>query len=134
MHHGIVQNMRFQAGPAKAKEIIASGALGRILHVRGVFGYFVPQRVENRPAWFYQKAEAGGGIVHDMMAHFFDLLGWMIGPIARVSCDMTTVFPERETPDGERFPAELEDAATVQLRFSKQRAGRRVRLLGAAQA
>ena len=123
VHHGIVQNMRFQAGPAKAKEIIASGALGRILHVRGVFGYFVPQRVENRPAWFYQKAEAGGGIVHDMMAHFFDLLGWMIGPIARVSCDMTTVFPERETPDGERFRAELEDAATVQLRFQNSALG-----------
>ena len=118
VRHGIVQNMRFQAGPAKAKEIIASGALGRILHARGVFGYFVPQRVENRPAWFYQKTEAGGGIVHDMMAHFFDLLGWMIGPIARVSCDMTNVFAERETPDGERFRSEVEDAATVQMRFA----------------
>lgn len=118
VQHGIVQNMRFQGGTSRAKEIIASGALGRILHARVVFGYFVPERVENRPAWFYQKAEAGGGIVHDMMAHFFDLLGWMIGPIARVSCDMTNVFPERETADGARFPAEVEDAATVQMRFA----------------
>ena len=49
VHHGIVQNMRFQGGTSKAKEIIAAGALGRILHARVVFGYFVPQRVENRP-------------------------------------------------------------------------------------
>ena len=118
VHHGIVQNMRFQGGTSKAREIIASGALGRILHARVVFGYFVPERVENRPAWFYQKSEAGGGIVHDMMAHFFDLLGWMIGPIARVSCDMTTVFAERETTEGERFASEVEDAATVQMRFA----------------
>ena len=118
VRHGIVQNMRFQGGTSKAREIIASGALGRILHARVVFGYFVPERVENRPAWFYQKSEAGGGIVHDMMAHFFDLLGWMIGPIARVSCDMTTVFAERETTEGERFASEVEDAATVQMRFA----------------
>ena len=34
----------------------------------------VPQTVLNRPTWFYKKEEAGGGIVEDMMAHFFDLL------------------------------------------------------------
>src|SRR6185437_10011047 len=95
IHHGIVQNMRFQAGTARAKEMIDRGDLGRLFHVRVVFGYFVPRQVTNRPAWFYQKEQAGGGIVHDMMAHFFDLLRYMIGPIERVYGEIATGFPER---------------------------------------
>ena len=117
VHHGIIQNMRFQAGPAKVKEMLDRGDLGRIFHVRVVFGYFVPQQVSNRPAWFYQKEQSGGGIVHDMMAHFFDLLGYMLGPIERVHCEMTTAFPEREDTDGNRFTSEVEDAAAVTMRF-----------------
>jgi predicted dehydrogenase len=117
VHHGIIQNMRFQAGPAMVKEMLERGDLGRIFHVRVVFGYFVPKRVSNRPAWFYQKEQSGGGIVHDMMAHFFDLLGYMLGPIERVYCDMVTAFPEREDADGNPFRSEVEDAATVMMRF-----------------
>ena len=44
----------------------------------------VPQTVLNRPTWFYKKEEAGGGIVEDMMAHFFDLLRTLVGPIEGV--------------------------------------------------
>lgn len=117
VHHGIVQNMRFQAGTAKAKEIIDRGDLGRIFHVRVVFGYFVPQQVTNRPAWFYQKEQAGGGIIHDMMAHFFDLLRYLIGPIARVYAETAIPFPERADADGNRFKAEVEDVGAVTLRF-----------------
>jgi predicted dehydrogenase len=117
VHHGIIQNMRFQAGPSKLKELLDRGDLGRIFHVRVVFGYFVSQKVTNRPAWFYQKDQAGGGIVHDMMAHFFDLLRYLLGPVDRVFCETTTAFPEREDPSGNRFSVEVEDATVVTMRF-----------------
>lgn len=117
VHHGIIQNMRFQAGTATAKELIDRGDLGRIFHVRVVFGYFVPQQVTNRPAWFYRKELAGGGIIHDMMAHFFDLLGYLIGPIERVHAEMGTAFPERMDATGHRFTADVEDFAAVTVRF-----------------
>jgi predicted dehydrogenase len=118
VHHGIIQNMRFAAGPARAREILQSGELGQVFHVRLVFGYFVPQRVTNRPAWFYQKEAAGGGIVHDMMAHFFDLLRYMIGPIQSIYCATEIFFPEREDAEGHRFKVEVEDSAAVILRFT----------------
>ena len=118
VRHGIVQNMRFQAGPAKLREMIERGDLGRIFHARVVFGYFVGPETSNRPAWFYRKEESGGGIVHDMMAHFFDLLSHMLGPIDRVSCEMATMFPERVDEDGVRFRVEVEDAAAVTMRFA----------------
>ena len=118
VRHGIVQNMRFQAGPAKLREMIERGDLGRIFHARVVFGYFVGPETSNRPAWFYRKEESGGGIVHDMMAHFFDLLSYVLGPIERVSCEMATMFPERVDENGARFRVEVEDAAAVTMRFA----------------
>ena len=118
VRQGIVQNMRFQAGPAKLREMIERGDLGRIFHARVVFGYFVGPETSNRPAWFYRKEESGGGIVHDMMAHFFDLLSHILGPIERVSCEMATMFPERVDENGDRFRVEVEDAAAVTMRFA----------------
>ena len=53
-----------------------------------------------------------------MMAHFFDLLSHMLGPIERVSCEMATMFPERVDEDGARFRVEVEDAAAVTMRFA----------------
>jgi predicted dehydrogenase len=74
--------------------------------------------VTNRPAWFYQKEASGGGIVHDMMAHFFDLLRYMIGPIQSIYCRTAIYFPEREDAAGHRFTVEVEDSAAVIVRFA----------------
>ena len=60
-----------------------------------LFGYMVPQTVLNRPTWFYKKEEAGGGIVEDMMAHFFDLLRHLVGPIEVVSATGGIAWPQR---------------------------------------
>jgi predicted dehydrogenase len=73
--------------------------------------------VENRPAWFYDREQAGGGIVHDMMAHFFDLLADLIGPIADVRCITGTYFPERVDEHGQVFRSDVDDAAAVLLLF-----------------
>ena len=123
VHHGIVQNMRFQGGPAAAKAILDSGDLGPVFHTRVVFGYFVPPRVENRPPWFFRKKEAGGGVVHDMMAHFYDLLGWLIGPIARTHCATFQGFSQREDPDLGVFNSQVEDSCAVSLRFENDAIG-----------
>ena len=52
------------------------------------------------------------------MAHFFDLLSYMLGPIERVYCEMATMFPERSDADGGRFRVEVEDAAAVTVRLA----------------
>ena len=119
--HGIVQNMRFQGGPTVARELLAAGELGRIFHARVTWGYMVPKRVTNRPTWFFKQELAGGGIVHDMMGHFFDLLRHLLepscGPIASVYCATDRGFDEREEPDGTPFPVAVEDTCSVVLRF-----------------
>ena len=81
----------------------------------------VPKRVTNRPTWFFKQELAGGGIVHDMMGHFFDLLRHLLepscGPIASVYCATGRGFDEREEPDGTPFPVAVEDTCSVVLRF-----------------
>jgi predicted dehydrogenase len=117
VQHGVIQNMRFNPGPRKARQLIEQGLIGRIFSADVLFGYMVPQTVLNRPTWFYKKEEAGGGIVEDMMAHFFDLLRYLMGPIKAVSATGSIAWPERREPDGTPFPVEVEDIASVTIRF-----------------
>ncbi len=117
VHHGVIQNMRFNPGPRKARELLDQGLVGRIFSADVLFGYMVPQTVLNRPTWFYKKAEAGGGIVEDMMAHFFDLLRYLIGPVDAVYAAMGIAWPTRREPDGTSFVVEVEDLASVSIRF-----------------
>jgi predicted dehydrogenase len=117
VHHGVIQNMRFNPGPRKARELLDQGLVGRVFSADVLFGYMVPQTVLNRPTWFYKKEEAGGGIIEDMMAHFFDLLRHLVGPIEAVYAAMGIAWPTRREPDGTPFSVEVEDLASVSIRF-----------------
>jgi len=117
VHHGLIQNMRFNPGPRKAKELLEQGMVGGVFSVDVLFGYMVPRRVTSRPTWFYKKEEAGGGLVEDMMAHFFDLLRHLIGPIEGVYAATGIAWDTRFEPDGTPFSVEVEDLASVSIRF-----------------
>jgi predicted dehydrogenase len=123
VQHGVIQNMRFGAAPRKARELLEAGLAGRIFSANVLFGYMVPQRVLNRPTWFYKKEEAGGGIVEDMMAHFFDLLRTLIGPIESVHAVPGIAWAQRHEPDGTPFAVEVEDLASVGIRFANGAVG-----------
>jgi predicted dehydrogenase len=117
VQHGVIQNMRFNAGPRQARVLIDQGLLGRVFSANVLFGYMVPQTVTNRPTWFYKKDQSGGGIVEDMMAHFFDLLRTLVGPIEAVYAVPGQAWHERREPDGTPFKVEVEDLASVSIRF-----------------
>lgn len=123
VQHGVIQNMRFSPGARKARELIQQGLLGRIFSTNVLFGYMVPQTVLNRPTWFYKKEEAGGGIVEDMMAHFFDLLRTLVGPIEGVYAATGQAWTTRREPDGTPFKVEVEDLASVSIRFENGAVG-----------
>jgi predicted dehydrogenase len=123
VQHGVIQNMRFNAGPRRARGVIEQGSLGRVFSANVLFGYMVPRTVLNRPTWFYKKDEAGGGIVEDMMAHFFDLLRTLIGPIESVYALPGIAWRERREPDGTPFSVDVEDLASVSIRFANGAVG-----------
>lgn len=57
------------------------------------------------------------------MAHFFDLLRTLIGPIAGVYAAPGLAWSERCEPDGAPFSVEVEDLASVTLRFANGAVG-----------
>jgi predicted dehydrogenase len=113
---GVVQDKLFLPGFLKLKELVDSGFFGRILSVRGEFGYWVfegPSPAAQRPAWNY-RSEDGGGIVIDMLCHWRYVLDNLIGPVRAVSALAPTHISERFDENG-RYRATADDAAYATL-------------------
>ncbi|NJC12467.1 putative dehydrogenase [Micromonospora profundi] len=110
---GVVQDKLFLPGLRKLKRLIDGGFFGRILSVRGEFGYWVFEgdwQPAQRPSWNY-RAEDGGGIVVDMFPHWHYVLEELFGRVNAVSCVTATHVPERVDEDGRAYAATADDAA-----------------------
>ena len=117
--HGVVQDKLFLPGLVKLKLLIDGGFFGRILSVKGDFGYWVFEgdwQAAQRPSWNYRKAD-GGGIILDMLCHWRYVLDGLFGPVRSVSCLGANLIKERWDENGARYTADSDDAAfaTFQL-------------------
>jgi predicted dehydrogenase len=111
--HGVVQDKLWLPGLQKLRLLIDSGFFGRILSVRGEFGYWVFEgdwQPAQRPSWNYRK-ENDGGIIVDMLCHWRYVLDNLFGAVKSVSCLGTTHIPERWDEAGRRYDATADDAA-----------------------
>jgi predicted dehydrogenase len=111
--NGVVQDKLFLPGLLKLKRLIDSGFFGRILSVRGEFGYWVFEgdwQPAQRPSWNY-RSEEGGGIIIDMFCHWRYVLDHIFGPVRAVSCLGATHIPERADEQGQPYAATADDAA-----------------------
>ena len=87
----------------KLADLKARGFFGRILSVRGEFGYWVFEGdlvPAQRPSWNYRK-EDGGGIIVDMLCHWRYVLDNLFGTVKAVSCLAATHIPERWDENGQ---------------------------------
>ncbi len=117
--HGVVQDKLFLPGLAKLRMVRDAGFFGRMLAVRGEFGYWVFEgdlQPIQRPSWNY-RAEDGGGIILDMLCHWRYVLDNLFGEVRSVSCLGATHIPERWDESGRTYRATADDAcyATFQL-------------------
>ncbi|GAB3117375.1 Gfo/Idh/MocA family oxidoreductase [Streptomyces calidiresistens] len=111
--HGVVQDKLFLPGLLKLKRLIDGGFFGRILSVRGEFGYWVFEgdwQEAQRPSWNY-RAEDGGGITVDMFPHWEYVLNELFGRVESVQALTTTHIPERRDEQGKPYTATADDAA-----------------------
>jgi predicted dehydrogenase len=95
------------------------GFFGRILSVRGEFGYWVFEGhtvKAQRPSWNYRK-EDDGGIMIDMLCHWRYVLDRLFGKVQGVFCLGATHIPERIDEQGKAYVCTADDAAyaTFQL-------------------
>lgn len=116
---GTVQDKLFLPGLMKLRSLRDSGFFGRMLSVRGEFGYWVFEgdwQAAQRPSWNY-RSEDGGGMILDMVCHWRYVLDNLFGEVEAVSCLGTTDIPERVDENGKRYKATTDDTAyaTFQL-------------------
>jgi predicted dehydrogenase len=113
LKNGVVQDKLWLPGIIKLKRLIEQGFFGKILSVRGEFGYWVFEGdtiPAQRPSWNYRK-EDDGGIIIDMLCHWRYVLDNVFGKVKAVSCHGATHIPERVDEKGNRYKCTAEDSA-----------------------
>lgn len=119
LKHGVVQDKLWLPGIVKLKRLIQHDFFGRILSVRGEFGYWVFEGhtiPAQRPSWNYRK-EDDGGIIVDMLCHWRYLLDNLFGKVQSVSCLGATHIPERIDEKGQPYACTADDAAYATFRL-----------------
>ncbi len=111
------ENLCFAPHYRRARELVASGALGRVLSARQCEKHGGPYS-----AWFWNVEQAGGGALLDLGCHSIECLRWLLGkpPIVRVSADLATVRHGDRTrlEDDARVTLELDDGTQLQTESS----------------
>lgn len=109
----IAQNQRFHAAHVKARELIASGAIGRVLTVQAAFSHGGPSMDAN--SWFLSKSTGRLGVLGDLGVHKIDLVRFLTGQeITAISAVVDTL--DKKSRDGGRI--DLDDNAACLFRLS----------------
>ncbi len=111
--NGVVQDKLWLPGLIKLKRLMQQDFFGRILSVRGEFGYWVFEGDSipaQRPSWNYRK-EDDGGIIVDMLCHWRYVLDNLFGKVISVSCLGATHIPKRFDESGKAYRCTADDAA-----------------------
>jgi predicted dehydrogenase len=113
LKNGVVQDKLWLPGILKLKRLIQQGFFGKVLSVRGEFGYWVFEGdtiPAQRPSWNYRK-EDDGGIIVDMLCHWRYVLDNVFGKVKSVSCLGATHIPQRIDEQGKPYKCTADDAA-----------------------
>jgi predicted dehydrogenase len=113
--NGVVQDKLWLPGIRKLQMLKEQGFFGKILSVRGEFGYWVfdgtvSDQPAQRPSWNY-RSEDGGGIIIDMLCHWRYLIDNVFGNVKAVSCLGATHLPERVGENGKSYACTADDSA-----------------------
>ncbi|MEU9875874.1 Gfo/Idh/MocA family protein [Streptomyces phaeochromogenes] len=122
-------NYRNAPAVAAARELIASGEIGTVTHVRIRLFSDYAAHPEGALTWRYERERGGSGVLGDLASHGVDLARFLLGEIASLAADTAVFVPERARPTGataghtrsaggELGPVENEDYVSCLLRFT----------------
>jgi UDP-N-acetylglucosamine 3-dehydrogenase len=104
-------NQRLMPPHVKAKEILDTGKLGKVLTFRTSFGHPGPEgwSIDGRESWFFRKEEAIMGAMGDLGVHKSDLIRWLLSDeVTQVAAFVNTLHKEG---------TKVDDNATCVLRM-----------------
>jgi predicted dehydrogenase len=111
------QNQRLMPPHVRAKTIIDSGRLGKVLAFRTAFKHPGPEgwSVDAGKSWFFKKGQAFMGVTGDLGVHKADLMRWLLGQeFTEVGGFIATL--DKRDPEGNLI--DLDDNAYLTLRTS----------------
>jgi predicted dehydrogenase len=122
LKNGVVQDKLWLPGMRKIAMLKEQGFFGRILSVRGEFGYWVftgqvHDQPAQRPSWNY-RSEDGGGIIVDMFCHWRYVIDNLFGPVKAVVATGAIDIPERVGENGKPYKATADDSAYAIFRLA----------------
>jgi len=110
---GVVHDKLYLPGLLKLRRLVDEGFFGRILSLRGEFGYWVFEgdgQPAQRPSWNY-RSEDGGGMTVDMFCHWNYVLENILGTVRSVTARTATHIPRRWDEQGREYVATADDAS-----------------------
>lgn len=104
-------NQRLMPPHVKAKQILDSGVLGRVLTFRTSFGHPGPEgwSLDGRESWFFRKEEAAMGAMGDLGVHKSDLIRWLLNDEVAAVTGFIGTLDKKDT--------DIDDNATIVLRM-----------------
>ncbi|MFJ4077449.1 Gfo/Idh/MocA family protein [Streptomyces iakyrus] len=122
-------NYRNAPAVEAARELIASGEIGTVTHVRVRLFSDYAAHPEGALTWRYERERGGSGVLGDLASHGVDLARFLLGDITSLAADTAVFLPERARPagataghsratGGELGPVENEDYVSCLLRFA----------------
>ncbi|MFF2513765.1 Gfo/Idh/MocA family protein [Streptomyces sp. NPDC058086] len=122
-------NYRSAPAVAAARELIASGEIGTVTHVRIRLFSDYAAHPEGALTWRYERERGGSGVLGDLASHGVDLARFLLGEIEALTADTAIFLPRRARPTGataghtratggELGPVENEDYVNCLLRFA----------------
>ncbi|WP_225830153.1 Gfo/Idh/MocA family protein [Streptomyces sp. NK08204] len=122
-------NYRNAPAVEAARELIATGEIGTVTHVRIRLFSDYAAHPDGALTWRYERKRGGSGVLGDLASHGADLARFLLGDIAALTADTAVFVPERARPagataghtlasGGEPGPVENEDYVNCLLRFA----------------
>ena len=113
----IGHNQRLAPAHVKARQILESGEMGRVISFQTAFGHPGPEAwsiEQSADTWFFKKDAAAFGSMADLGIHKIDLMRYLVG--GRVTSVFSTLATlDKKFPDG--TPIEVDDNSVEILSF-----------------
>ncbi|WP_405865228.1 Gfo/Idh/MocA family oxidoreductase [Streptomyces sp. NBC_01515] len=122
-------NYRNAPAVEAARDLIASGELGTVTHIRVRLFSDYAAHPDGALTWRYELERGGHGVLGDLASHGADLARYLLGDITSLAADTAIFLPQRSRPTGataghalatggELGPVENEDYVNCLLRFA----------------
>jgi predicted dehydrogenase len=117
--HQVAFNYRFVPAVRLVRDLIQSGKLGQIYHMRAVYLQEWIMKEYNTPMiWRLQKDLCGSGAIGDLGSHIIDLARFLVGEVKSVSSMTATFIEERDLLDGSGTgKVEVDDAFVTTVQY-----------------